>query len=554
MTRSSNVVTDAIPGVTLRLLQCLRYGGHHRRDPERRGHRRQGSGVRPGLQRAGQWVTGQFSGAGAEEGVDTPPLAGDSVLRHMRDTLKNALLSELSSAVGGTLTRFADIGVEINKHGLFEVDASKLMEALEQRPCRGPATPRGLRLRKHQRAGLRLRGERHIEPATYEVEITQAAARAQVTGTGFSGVYADDGTPDTLTVRDLGTDSTYSVSLADGMTLSQIVSALNTEFATPKAQEVQAATALYGDGAGTEATNATLLQDLHDASGTALGVADGDVLTLSGTRADGSAFLQEFQVIDVTTQTLGSLRSAVADAVGSGEEVAWQDGRLTVSSLTTGASSLSLAITSDNAGGGSLSLGAMEVTTTAGARWTSPPPTKVASSRWPTATMASSYGFEVSYTAGGADGTASFGLAAGHYAGMDVQGTIGGHAATGSGRVLTGSEDTAVGGLMIRYEGADTGCVGSMVFSRGIASAVETAANLFLGAGEGSIDGLIANIDPLVDRLNERIDNLEARLELRRENLIKKFARLEEALAMAQSQSEWLTSQLANLPKYSKGD
>jgi flagellar capping protein FliD len=31
-----------------------------------------------------------------------------------------------------------------------------------------------------------------------------------------------------------------------------------------------------------------------------------------------------------------------------------------------------------------------------------------------------------------------------------------------------------------------------------------------------------------------------------------RFARLEEALAILQSQSEWLTSQFANLPKYSK--
>ena len=93
-----------------------------------------------------------------------------------------------------------------------------------------------------------------------------------------------------------------------------------------------------------------------------------------------------------------------------------------------------------------------------------------------------------------------------------------------------------------------------MLFSRGVASSVETITDLLLGSGEGSIHGVVTNIDPLIDRLNDRIENLETRLEQRRENLIRKFARLEEALAVAQSQAEWLTSQFANLPKYSQGN
>jgi flagellar hook-associated protein 2 len=160
-------------------------------------------------------------------------------------------------------------------------------------------------------------------------------------------------------------------------------------------------------------------------------------------------------------------------------------------------------------------------------------------------------GLEVSFLAGGADGTASLGVGAGTYAGQDVQGTIGGLAATGAGQILTGDDDTSVAGLMIRYEGADTGLVGTLTFSRGIASAMEARTDLLLGSENGSIDALVANIDPLVDRLNDRINTLEGRLERRREFLIAKFARLEEALALAQSQSQWLTAQFANLPSYS---
>ena len=36
------------------------------------------------------------------------------------------------------------------------------------------------------------------------MDITQAATRGAVTGVGFGGTYVDDGTPDILTIQDLG--------------------------------------------------------------------------------------------------------------------------------------------------------------------------------------------------------------------------------------------------------------------------------------------------------------------------------------------------------------
>jgi flagellar hook-associated protein 2 len=375
-----------------------------------------------------------------------------------------------------------------------------------------------------------------------------------VASAGFAGTYVDDGTADILTILDQGSGSEYQVSLTNGMTLADIVEALNTELQTGKSHEVQGSGTLYGDAAGTAATDATLLQDLYDAGGSSLGVADGDVVTISGTRANGTSFLTEFHVTDLATQTLGDLRSAVADALGDGEVVSWDGGALHVVALESGASSLDFSISSDNAGGGTLDFGTLEVVTEGRGL------ARITASDVGGELMiqhqdyGSVDGFEIAFTPGGSDGTGSLGLAAGVYAGLDVQGTIGGLAATGTGQLLTGADDTDIEGLMIRYEGADTGIVGDMLFSRGVASTVETVADLLLGSGEGSIDGIVDNIDPLVDRLNERIENLESRLELRREHLIAKFARLEEALAIAQSQSEWLSAQFANLPDYSNKD
>jgi flagellar hook-associated protein 2 len=551
MTRSSNVITDAIQGVTLRLLSASDTIATIDVTQNNQATAENVQAFIQAFNDLSQWVSDQFSGAGAEEGANASPLSGDSVLRHMRDTLKNAMLTQLDALVGGDLTRFADIGIEINKHGLFDVDAGKLLEALERDPAVVQRLFGVFGSGSTSALGYISSGS-EAKAGNYEVEISQAATRGFVTSTGFGGSYVDDGTPDTLTIRDVGSGSDYSVSLVNGMTLVEIIDALNTEFETPQAHQVQASTALFSDAVGTAATDDTLLQDLFDAGGGTLGVADGDVISISGTRADGSSFLEEFTVSDITTQTLGGLRATVAAAVGSREDVTWQGGLLTASALKDGSSSLAFSITSDNAGGGTLSFGTMDVVTAGRGTVDIVASDSGGELSLQHEAYGSLNGFEVSFTAGGADGSASLGLSGGTYSGLDVVGTIGGNAATGSGQLLTGADDTGVEGLMIRYEGADTGIVGSMLFSRGVASAVESAANLLLGSGAGSIDGIVDNIDPLVDRLNDRIQKLEARLEQRREYLLAKFARLEEALALAQGQSEWLAAQFANLPDYSR--
>ena len=158
-------------------------------------------------------------------------------------------------------------------------------------------------------------------------------------------------------------------------------------------------------------------------------------------------------------------------------------------------------------------------------------------------------GFDVAYTAGGTDGSASLGLAAGSYRGVDVTGTIGGLAATGAGRILTGGDDTAVAGMLIRYGGTSTGSIGSMTFSRGIASVVQLAADAISDNTTGSIKSIIDGMDTRTTGLNNRIDEIQARLDRRRENLIRQFSSLEAALARAQSQSSWIQAQLGALPQ-----
>jgi len=73
---------------------------------------------------------------------------------------------------------------------------------------------------------------------------------------------------------------------------------------------------------------------------------------------------------------------------------------------------------------------------------------------------------------------------------------------------------------------------------------VELAAKALTGTDDGSIDSVIAALDNRVQSLTARADTLEGRLELRREQLVRQFTAMEQAIARAQTQQEWLTAQL----------
>ncbi|NNF27601.1 MAG: hypothetical protein HKN73_10320, partial [Gemmatimonadetes bacterium] len=156
-------------------------------------------------------------------------------------------------------------------------------------------------------------------------------------------------------------------------------------------------------------------------------------------------------------------------------------------------------------------------------------------------------GIDISFIPGGGDGSSSLGLTAGSYAGSDVVGTINGETATGTGELLRGDDGTSVEGLSLSYTGSDVGAVGTLTFSRGVGAAMERISGILLSSGPGSIDEVVANLELQTNLLNDRLIDMEGRLERRRENLILQFARLEEAVAVAQSQSEYLASQLAGL-------
>lgn len=479
------------------------------------------------------------------EGATRPPLSGESVLRSMQTSLRAALETTILTSVTGPAGRLGEVGVEIDRHGRFNFDASALRDAIGNDPA-GVARLFGLHTASAHPDLVYIGHGNATRSGVYDVEITAAAQRAAAVGSGFTGVYSGDAFADSMVVRDIATGGEYAVELIDGMTIDEIVDALNQEFGA-STNRVVAGSSFYTDAlAATAATAETTLAELFSGDGSAAGLVDGTEITISGTRVNGQSFVTSFEVTDAASRTLGSLAAAIEAQLGAGVEVTIEDGALTARARDAGARpfTFSLSVSGDDGPG---PFGPTEVVEAGRGSGLLTAVNDGGQLRIEHTEYGAAMGFEIEYAAEGVDGTASLGLVAGRYEGADVAGTIDGVEATGSGRVLTGAAGTSAEGLVVRYGGESTGAIGALTFSRGVADEVFRVAGQLTGTDAGSIASIIDRLDASTSSMNERIDRLEDRLSQRMEALVRRFTAMEEALARAHSQSQWLMAQLNSL-------
>jgi flagellar hook-associated protein 2 len=132
--------------------------------------------------------------------------------------------------------------------------------------------------------------------------------------------------------------------------------------------------------------------------------------------------------------------------------------------------------------------------------------------------------------------------------GVDVAGTIGGLAATGTGQLLLGSAGADTEGLQLLIEGGTTGARGQVEFSQGIAYQLNALITGFLepeGILDSRFEGIQGRVADIIDQrevLDRRIEALEIRYR-------SQFNALDSLLSQLQTTSSFLTQQLASLPK-----
>lgn len=137
--------------------------------------------------------------------------------------------------------------------------------------------------------------------------------------------------------------------------------------------------------------------------------------------------------------------------------------------------------------------------------------------------------------------------------GVDVAGTIGGLAATGSGQRLTGSSGTDVEGLALNILGSAIGDRGTITYSIGTAEAIYNKMTSWLDTTDGVITTKTDSINASVKSIDASIDREELRLEQTEKRLMAQFIALQSALDKMQGISSFLANQTSSLEKLIKG-
>ena len=527
LTRSTNIITDALSGVTLSLKQA---------DPtvtvsmnigiDQQALRANVQSFVDAYNSLQTMISDQFK---FDPKTNTSGLlSGEPLLTTIQSSLSNSLLKSVPG-LASDRNSLVMIGVEPDVNGQLMINENRFGTFLANDPtairdvfvAQGSSANNSLQFLTN---GLT------TPSGTYNVDVTQAASKAALTGTTdlTPGLAANE----TVTITDTGTTRQAVVNLTAGQTQSQIITALNTELSTDYTEKHQLSTALTAGGL--PASGATTLAALG------LGVAAGDTISISGTRRSGVPVSSTFTVLNPATDTVSALLTAIQSAFNQ-EVGATIDatGKVTLTDVTTGDSQLAVGLTANNEGGGTLAFGADTIVTNG--RYALPEQA-VASGNMITIESKSyggSSGFSITQSANG------LGIANQTVAGTDVTGTINGLAATGNGQMLRGTSGN-VDGLALMYTGTTTGAVGNLTVGIGIAAAFDGALDQYSNPVTGLIQNSMVQEQTTFDSLTAKMDSLTRQMEQQRISLTAQFTSMQQAMGSLQNSSSYL-SQISGL-------
>jgi len=133
-------------------------------------------------------------------------------------------------------------------------------------------------------------------------------------------------------------------------------------------------------------------------------------------------------------------------------------------------------------------------------------------------------------------------------AGVDIAGTIGGVAATGSGQLLSAATGSAAEGLRLLIDSGTTGDRGTVEFSQGVAYKLDNMLDSFLSS-DGILGARTLGIQDRIDDISDSRETLDRRMETLEIRYRNQFNTLDTLLSQLQSTSDFLTQQLSALPE-----
>jgi len=131
--------------------------------------------------------------------------------------------------------------------------------------------------------------------------------------------------------------------------------------------------------------------------------------------------------------------------------------------------------------------------------------------------------------------------------GVDVAGTIDGNAASGSGQFLTSGSGNAFG-IKIQIAGGALGARGTINYSHGYADTLSSLATSML-ASDGVIASKTKGINNSITDIGKQRNALNVRLDALQKQYTRQYSALDTMLGQMTQTSNYLTQQLANLPK-----
>jgi flagellar hook-associated protein 2 len=142
--------------------------------------------------------------------------------------------------------------------------------------------------------------------------------------------------------------------------------------------------------------------------------------------------------------------------------------------------------------------------------------------------------------------------------GLNVEGTINGEPASGTGRYLTGNDDNEnTAGLKLLINLTEdqlvNGPEGIVKFHKGIASIINEKIGSYTDSTNGILKGKKQALELQINTISDQIERLNEQLERKRASLYTQFTEMEKALAQLQSQQQYLTAAIESLSYLNQG-